>query len=150
MLTQEKRINIAEVDAGAHKAVIAMETYVNQSGLDTRLRELIKIRASQVNGCAYCLDMHVADARRQGESQARLDVLSAWREAPNLFSEKERALLALTEAVTLIPGGVSQEVWDDAAEHFDERELVHILMAISAINVWNRLAIATAQQPAAH
>jgi AhpD family alkylhydroperoxidase len=124
-----------------------MERYVRNSGLPKPLYELIKIRASQLNGCAYCLDMHNRDARAGGEDQRRLDVLSAWREAPELFSEAEKAALAFTEAVTLIgQAGVPDQVWEEARRHFDDAGTVHLLLAVSTINVWNRLAVTTHQQ----
>lgn len=146
MATEQQRLDLHAVDPNAQKAVLAMELYVRDSTLEPRLYELIKIRASQLNGCAFCLDMHNRDARRLGEDQRRLDVLSAWREAPELFTEPERAALALTEAVTRIgDGGVVDEVWRQAAAQFDEAGLVHLLMAIVTINVWNRLAVATHQ-----
>ena len=117
------------------------------SGLDPQLYELVKIRASQLNGCAFCLDMHNRNARAGGEDQWRLDVLSAWREAPALFTAPEQAALAFTEAVTRIGGaGFPDPVWDDVAAHFDEAGIVRLLMAIATINVWNRLAGATHQQ----
>lgn len=140
-----QRLDVGATDKGAYEAVLAMEGYVRGSGLDPLLYELVKIRASQLNGCAYCLDMHNRDARAKGEDQRRLDVLSAWREAPDLFSERERAALALTEQVTRIEGGVDDEVWRAVTEHFDEQGTVHLLMAIATINVWNRLAVATHQ-----
>jgi AhpD family alkylhydroperoxidase len=139
-------LDIEAVDPAAHRAVLAMEKYVRAGDLAPDLYELVKIRASQLNGCAYCLDMHTRDARAGGEDQRRLDVLSAWREAPTLFSDAERAALALTESVTCLgQAGVPDEVWDEAAEQFSERTLVVLLMAIAAINVWNRLAVATHQ-----
>ena len=141
------RLDIHSVDPKAHQAVLAMERYVSDSGLDPRLYELVKIRASQLNGCAFCLDMHARDARAAGEGQRRLDILSAWREAPELFSDKERAAFAFTEAVTRIgDDGVPDAVWDDVAAQFDETSIVHLLMAVATINVWNRLAVATHQQ----
>jgi AhpD family alkylhydroperoxidase len=146
MATGHQRLDIHGVDPHAQQAVLAMERYVRESGLDPRLYELVKIRASQLNGCAYCLDMHNRDARKQGEDQRRLDVLSAWREAPELFTDTERAALAFTEAVTRIAdNGVPDAVWDDVAEHFDEAGRVHLLMAVATINVWNRLAVSTHQ-----
>jgi AhpD family alkylhydroperoxidase len=142
-----QRLDIHAVDPQAHKAVYALERYVRESGLDPRLYELVKIRASQLNGCAFCLDMHTRDARKLGEAQRRLDVLSAWREAPELFTDAERAALAFTEAVTRIgDAGVPDQVWNDVAAQFDEPGTVHLLMAIAAINVWNRLAVATHQR----
>jgi AhpD family alkylhydroperoxidase len=140
------RIEVNSIDPKAYQAVLAMETYVRNSGLDHQLYELVKIRASQLNGCAFCLDMHHRDARKAGEDQRRLDVLSAWREAPDLYTPAEQAAFALTEAVTLIgEDGVPDQVWDDVAAQFDEAQIVHLLMAIATINVWNRLAVATHQ-----
>lgn len=142
----DQRLDIASVDSKAQQAVLAMEQYVRGSSLDTRLRELIKIRASQLNGCAFCLDMHNRDARALGEDQRRLDIVSAWHEAPDFFSERERAALALTESVTLIGQcGVSDTVWNEVVDRFGETERVELLMAITTINVWNRLAVATHQ-----
>jgi AhpD family alkylhydroperoxidase len=147
-----QRLSVSDVDPKAYEAVVGLERYVRTSGLDHQLYELIKIRASQLNGCAYCLDMHAHDAREGGEDQRRLDVLSAWREAPELFTDRERAALALTESVTRIgDGGVADEVWDGAHAVFDDAEMVHLLMAVSVINVWNRLAVSTHQQlPPSH
>lgn len=142
-----QRLSVHDVDPNAYEAVLGLERYVRTSGLDKPLYELIKIRASQVNGCAYCLDMHHRDARAGGEDQRRLDVLSAWREAPELFTERERAALAFTEAVTLIgQDGVPDDVWREATRHFDDAGIVRLLMAVATINVWNRLAVSTHQQ----
>jgi AhpD family alkylhydroperoxidase len=142
-----QRLSIPDVDAGAHQAVLGLERYLRSSGLDPMLSELVKIRASQINGCVYCLDMHHRAARGIGEDQRRLDVLSAWREAPTLFSEEERAALALVEAVTLIGvAGVSDAVWDGVTHCFDEPDVVRLLMLIATINVWNRLAVSTHQR----
>lgn len=141
-----QRLSVHDVDPKATQAVLGLERYVQESGLDERLYELVKIRASQLNGCAFCLDMHHRDARAAGENQRRLDVLSAWREAPDLFSPVERAALALTESVTLIAdGGVPDDVWAEVREHFDEAGTVQLLMAAAVINVWNRLAVSTHQ-----
>jgi AhpD family alkylhydroperoxidase len=141
-----QRLSVHDIDPKAYEAILAMERYVRTSGLDKPLYELIKIRASQLNGCAYCLDMHHRDARAGGEDQQRLDVLSAWREAPELFADHERAALAFTEAVTLIgDAGVPDEVWDTAHRYFDDGGMVHLLMAVSVINVWNRMAVSTHQ-----
>jgi AhpD family alkylhydroperoxidase len=122
-------------------AVGQLEAYIRHSGLEPGLLHLIKMRASQINGCAYCLDMHSKDARAAGESEQRLYVLSAWREAPS-YSERERAALAWTEAVTRISdGGVSDDLYAQAREQFSEKELVDLTLAVVAINGWNRLAI---------
>jgi AhpD family alkylhydroperoxidase len=146
-VAHEERLSVYEVDPKATEAVLALERYVQASGLEKQLHELVKIRASQLNGCAYCLDMHNRDARAGGEDQRRLDVLSAWREAPDLFSPAERAALAFTEAVTLIADdGVPEAVWTDVTRHFDHAGVVHLLMATAVINVWNRLAVSTHQR----
>lgn len=148
MATQQhhQRLSIHEVEPAAYEAVLGLERYVRSSSLPKPLYELVKIRASQLNGCAFCLDMHCRDARDGGEDQRRLDILSAWREAPDFFDEKERAALALTETVTLIgQDGVPDDVWDDAVKQVPHSELVPLLMAIATINVWNRLAVATHQ-----
>jgi AhpD family alkylhydroperoxidase len=141
-----QRLDLHAVDAEAQQAVYGLERYVRASGLDPALYELIKIRASQLNGCAFCLDMHNRDARAAGEDQRRLDVLSAWREAPELFTDAERSALAFTEAVTRIgEAGVPDPVWDELARHFDPPGIAHVLMAVVTINVWNRLAVSTHQ-----
>lgn len=145
-MEHHQRLSTHDVDPAAYRAVLGLETYVRGSRLSKPLYELIKIRASQLNSCAFCLDMHNRDARAGGEDQRRLDVLSAWREAPDLFSESEQAALALTEAVTLIgERGVPDDVWEDAYKHFGDKGMVHLLMAIAVINVWNRLAVSTHQ-----
>jgi len=139
-----RRLVTNEVDPASHHAVLALENYVRASGLPPRLLNLIKIRASQLNSCAFCLDMHTREAAEEGQSPRRLYVLAGWREAPDLFTTPERAALSLTEAVTVISrAGVPDNVWDDAAANFDEVELVKLLMAIATINVRNRLAVAT-------
>ncbi len=145
-MSSMQRLNIGEVDPAAHEAVLAMERYIHSGSLGENLINLIKIRASQLNGCAFCLDMHTREATAQGESLRRLAVLSAWSEAPDLYTEKERVAVELTEAVTLIAhAGVPDELWDKARASFEEPELVQLLMAISTINVWNRLAVSTHQ-----
>ena len=148
MTAQRHRLSIAEIDPAAHEAVLGLERYVIAGDLEPALLELVRIRASQINGCAFCLDMHNRDAREHGEAQRRLDVLAAWHEVPDLFTEREQAALALTEAITRIAdAGVPDNVWDQAGQHFSEQETVHLLMAIVTINVWNRLAVSTRQQP---
>ena len=141
-----QRLDAYAVDPKALHAILAMERYVRDSDLDPRLYELVKIRASQINGCAYCLDMHTRDARELGEDQRRLDILAAWREAPEFFTDAERAALALTEAVTSIgKAGVPVAVWQEVTAAFDDATVVQLLMAIATINVWNRFAVATHQ-----
>jgi AhpD family alkylhydroperoxidase len=118
-----------------------LESYVRRSGLEGSLLELVKLRASQLNGCAYCIDMHTKDARVRGESEQRLYALSAWQETP-FFSERERAALAWTEAVTRISDGhVPDQVFDQVRKHFTDKELVDLTLAVIAVNGWNRLAI---------
>lgn len=127
-----------------------LESYVKESGLEPSLIELVKIRASQINGCAYCLDMHTKDARAEGESEQRLYTLSAWRETP-FFSDRERAALAWTEALTLLPETAApDEVYELAREHFSEKELVDLTMAIVAINGWNRLTVGFRTEPGSY
>ena len=139
----EKRINVGKIDPSAIQAMLGLEKYLAQSGLDKKLYELIKTRASQINGCAHCLNMHTRDALKIGETAQRLFLLDAWRET-ELFTEKERAALALTEAMTLIANNqVPDEVYDEAAKHLSEKELVAVIMAVVAINGWNRIAITT-------
>ena len=137
----EQRLNYQKIGSGAFKAMLGMENYVRQSGLEHSLLELVKIRASQINGCAFCIDMHTKDARAAGETEQRLYGLSAWHETP-FYTERERAALELTEAVTLITnGGVSNELYQRVREHFTEEETVNLTAAIIAINGWNRLAL---------
>jgi AhpD family alkylhydroperoxidase len=124
------------------KSLIAISASVKASGLEPALIELVKIRASQINGCAFCLHMHTTDARAQGETEARLYLLNAWREAP-LYSDRERAALAWTEALTLITEGhVPDAAYDEARRNFSDPELAMLTSAIVAINAWNRIAIA--------
>ncbi|HEY7229483.1 MAG TPA: carboxymuconolactone decarboxylase family protein [Pseudolabrys sp.] len=137
-----QRIDVTKVSPAVYKAVAALQSYVDQSGLDEKLRELIKIRASQINGCAYCLAMHTRDARKQGETDERMHLLNAWREAP-IYTPKERAALEWAEATTLISEGhVPDEVFERVRKQFSEKELVDLTAAAVAINGWNRLAIA--------
>lgn len=138
-----QRMSIQDVDPNVYKAVLGLEKYVHSGNLDERLLALVKIRASQINHCAWCLDMHVAEARKAGIEQRQLDLVAAWREAPALFSAREQAALAFTEQVTLISqDGVSDDVWSEVSAVFDQKESLLLLMAIAAINVWNRMNVA--------
>lgn len=138
----EPRIDYRKVAPEAIQALWTVEQYARGSKIERPLLELVKLRASMMNGCAYCVDMHSKDARANGESEQRLYALSVWREAP-FFTPRERAALAWVEAVTEITTGhVPDDIYRLAREHFDERELVDLTMAIIAINSWNRLAIA--------
>jgi AhpD family alkylhydroperoxidase len=141
------RIDVAKISPDASQAMLGLEAYVNQSGLDASLLDLVKTRASQINGCAFCLNMHTRDARARGETEQRLYTLSAWRETP-FFTERERAALAWTEALTLVSETqVPDDVYEAARAQFSEAELVDLSMAIVAINGWNRLAIAFRKTP---
>ncbi len=141
------RVNFAKTAPKAFKALIGFDAAA-RAGLDPALVELVQIRASQLNRCAYCLHMHTSDARKAGESEERLHMVAVWHEATNFFSEKEQAALALTEAVTLISdGGVPDDVYARAAGRFDEEELAQLLALIFTINTWNRIAITTAKVP---
>jgi AhpD family alkylhydroperoxidase len=132
------------------RAMLALQREVEHSGLETPLQELVKIRASQINGCAYCIDMHTKDARARGESEQRIYALSAWRETP-FFSDRERAALGLTEAVTRVADTqVPDDVWEEAARQFTEPELVALTFALVAINGWNRLAISLRSVPGSY
>jgi AhpD family alkylhydroperoxidase len=138
----KSRSDYFRVSPKAAQALFNLQAYVNDSGLEASLLELVKMRASQVNGCAFCLDMHSKDARAAGETEQRLYLLDAWREAP-FYSERERAALAWTETVTLIgETHAPDDVYQSVREHFTEEELVHLTMAVVAINGWNRMLIA--------
>jgi len=127
----------------AAQALLKLQTYINDFGLDHQLLELVKLRTSQLNGCGYCIDMHTKDARDAGETEQRLYLTSAWREAAHLYSEKEQAALAWTEAVTLVADGhVPDDVYARARAQFSEAELVTLTLAISSTNAWNRLNVA--------
>lgn len=145
----EPRLNYARLAPEAARALYGLGTYLAASGLEHPLLELVKIRASQINGCAYCIDMHTKDARAAGETEQRIYALNAWRETP-FFSDRERAALAWAEAVTRIVGGVSDEVYEEARRHFEEKELVDLTWAVAAINAWNRVAISFRSVPGAY
>ena len=143
----QPRIDGAKVAPGAYHAMLGLETYIRQSGLEISLIHLIKLRASQINGCAYCIDMHWKDARALGETEQRLYGLDAWRESP-YYTDRERAALAWTEAVTRVAGGqVPDEVYEEVRPHFSEKELADLTLAIATINAWNRLAISLRAEP---
>jgi AhpD family alkylhydroperoxidase len=136
------RIDFTRVSPQSLRPLFALGAQIEASSLEQPLLELVKMRASQINGCAYCLDMHSKDARAEGETEQRLYLLGAWRET-SLYSERERAALAWTEAVTLVADGhVPDDVYDEASSHFSEDELVTLTLAVVAINGWNRLNIA--------
>jgi AhpD family alkylhydroperoxidase len=137
----ETRVDYAEAAPDALRAQLAVETYVRRTRLERPLIELVKLRASIMNGCAYCVDMHTKDARAAGETEQRLYAVPVWRETP-FFSTRERAALAWTEAVTALDGGIGDDLYAAARAEFGESELIDLTMAIIAINGWNRLSVA--------
>ncbi|SCG79367.1 carboxymuconolactone decarboxylase family protein [Micromonospora humi] len=140
------RIDMAAVAPEAYAAVLGLEKYI-RGNLDHTVLELVKVRASMLNGCAFCVDMHTREALGAGEDSRRLFAVAAWREAP-FFDERERAALALTDAVTRLgEHGVPDEVWDAAAKVWSEKELADLVVAIATINVWNRIVISSRTQP---
>ncbi|HVC90438.1 MAG TPA: carboxymuconolactone decarboxylase family protein [Acidobacteriaceae bacterium] len=146
----QPRLEYAKASPEVAKAMIQLESVVRRSGIDPRLLELIKIRASQINGCAYCIDMHTKDARAKGETEQRIYALNAWRETP-FFSDKERAALAWTEAITNIQTGHAPDaVYGELSRNFSEGEMVNLTLAITTINAWNRIAIAFRSVPGSY
>ncbi|PYE51224.1 carboxymuconolactone decarboxylase family protein [Paenibacillus barcinonensis] len=141
------RMNYRVVSPGAYKAMMAMEQYVSGQFEDKVLYELLKIRVSQINGCAFCLDMHAKDLMKLGDYSDHILLLSVWREVP-IFTDKQRVMLELAEAITLISElGISTELYTKAGEYFSENEIVDLIMAINSINNWNRIAITTGMYP---
>ena len=139
----EKRIRINELEPEAYKAMHGLEKYLNSTYLSKSLRELIKIRASQINGCAFCIDMHTKDAIENGETARRIFAVSVWWESP-LFDEKEKAALQMTDEITKISdNGLTAETYKRAKANFSDNEIAQIIMSISVINVWNRIAVST-------
>ncbi|MGA9885659.1 MAG: carboxymuconolactone decarboxylase family protein [Candidatus Acidiferrales bacterium] len=146
----EPRLDAYRIAPQAYPAVAALQKYVDSCGLEPLLLELVRLRASQINGCAYCLDMHTKDARAQGETEQRLYLISAWRESP-FYTERERAALEWTEAVTLVSEThVPDEVYDRVKQHFTPLELVNLTAAIAMINTWNRLSVAFRAVPGSY
>lgn len=143
----ETRINIEKTEPAAFKAMYALEGYLATIEVSKSHKELVKIRASQINGCAFCINMHTKDARKNGETEQRIYLLNAWKET-SLFSEEEKAILALTEEVTLIAnGGVSDATYQRVVALFGEQYVAQLLMLIVTINAWNRIAVTTQLQP---
>ena len=139
----KSRIEFHKVSPAAVNAMLALQNYVNGCGLEHSLLELVKLRASQINGCAYCIDMHTKDARAAGETEQRLYLLDAWHEAPHLYSERERAALEWTEAVTLVSAGhAPDDAYERTRAQFNDAELIGLTLAIAAVNSWNRMNIA--------
>lgn len=149
-MDMKQRLDYSKESDGALKGLLELEKYVHGSGLERTLYELVKTRASQINGCAYCIDMHTKDARKAGETEQRLYALSAWRETP-FYTPRERAALEWTEALTLISGNdVPDPLYEAVREHFTEKEIIALTMAIIAINGWNRLAISFRTPPGSY
>ncbi len=143
----QTRLDFFTTDKDAMKALMGVENQVAKGTLDILLKELVRLRASQINGCAFCLDMHVADARKAGESERRLATVAAWRETP-FFSERERAALEWTESLTLVSQNhVPDAVWEAVRPHFTDAELVELTLLITSINSWNRFSIAFRKMP---
>jgi AhpD family alkylhydroperoxidase len=143
----EQRFNYVKAAPGGYEAMIGLEQYLHDCGLEESLIHLVKLRASQVNGCAFCLDMHWKDLRAIGEEEKRLYSLDAWKECP-YYTDRERAALAWTEALTLVTNGhVPDSVYAEVRAHFDERELSNLTLVVTTINAWNRLSIAARTVP---
>ena len=146
----KERMDYQKAAAGGVKALLQMEHYLATCGLEQGLMDLVKLRASQINGCAYCIDMHSKDLRANGESEQRLYELDAWQETP-FYSERERAALLWTEAVTRVADThVPDSVYEQVRQQFDEAELVNLTFVISTINVWNRILISSRREPGAY
>jgi len=148
------RMNYQAAAPDVMTAMIGLETYLarqsrREDGVDKPLMELVKIRVSQINQCAYCLDMHTKDARALGETEQRIYALSAWRETP-FFTDRERAALAWAEANTLSPQGVSQQLFEEVREYFSEAQLANLTLAIATINAWNRFGVSFAPVPGSY
>ncbi|WP_245204209.1 carboxymuconolactone decarboxylase family protein [Kitasatospora sp. RG8] len=140
-----QRMNFSVTAPKVFRAVLALDAAARE-GLDPVLVELVQIRASQINRCAYCIDYHTTDARKAGETEDRIHQLSAWEES-SLYTAEERAALALTEAVTMLPQGVPDAVYAQAAEHFEEKELAQLIALIFTVNTWNRMNVSTRKTP---
>jgi len=137
------RLNIEKIEPNGYVAMSALEGYVRKSSLKQTYKDLIKIRTSQINGCAYCIEMHTSDARKHGETESRIYALNAWKESP-LFTNEERALLQLTEEATNIADkGVTDETYGTLQQHFDDQSIAQAIMQVVVANAWNRIAIST-------
>jgi len=144
----KKRLDFNLVSPSAYDAMDALDKYIDASTIDPLHRELLKIRASQINGCGYCVDMHSKDARKAGATEQKVYLVSAWREAGEIFSEEERLLFKMTEEITLIhKDGMSDETYNKAIELFGEKRTAEIIIAISTINAWNRIGVSVNMHP---
>lgn len=143
----QTRIQIDKAEPAGYKAVLGLEKFIESTLISRTNKDLIKIRASQINGCAFCINMHTLEARKTGETEQRIYALNAWRDTP-FFTDEERAILALTEEVTLIGNHIKDETYANAAKFFEPAQLAQIILAIITINVWNRIGITTQLVPA--
>jgi AhpD family alkylhydroperoxidase len=141
-----KRLNVKQVNPSAYKAILAFDAWSESTPISTIHRDLIKIRASQINGCSYCVDMHTLEAREHGESERRIYALTSWKETP-FFTKEEQAVLALTEEATLIHNRVSDNTYNNAVSLLGEKYVADVLMAVIVINAWNRIGVATNLAP---
>ncbi len=140
----QQRFNIKTVAPNALKAMVGLETYLSQNSLSKTTKELIKIRASQINGCAFCINIHTQDAIKSGETNQRIFLLTAWREAGDIFTEEEKTVLAITEEITLIHQiGLSDNTYTNALQFFNEAQIADIITAVITINMWNRVVLST-------
>lgn len=143
-----KRFNMGKVQPAAYTAMDALDTYLSTTSIAPGLQDLIKLRASQINGCAYCVDMHSHDAFKNGESQQRINLVSAWREAGRIFTEEERVIFRVTEEITLIhQAGLTDATYDDALRFLGEEKLAQIIMIIVTINAWTRIGVGLHMAP---
>ncbi|MEO7045383.1 MAG: carboxymuconolactone decarboxylase family protein [Ferruginibacter sp.] len=142
------RFLMGKVQPDAYKALTELNKYVQNTSIDKLQREMIKIRSSQINGCAYCVNSHTRDARKLGETEQRIYLISVWREAPNIFTEEEQLILAITEEITLIhQHGLSDDLYDKAIKLFGEEKTAQIIMTIITINAWNRIGVGLQMHP---
>lgn len=141
------RMDYRNANPEAIKAMLGLEQFIRDCGLNRKLYEWIKLRASQINGCSYCIDSHAKDLQKMGESVEKIALLTVWREVPH-FSEEERAVLELTECATKLPqGGIPRAVYDRVRAHFSEKQFIDLIMAINTINAWNRIGVSTGLYP---
>ena len=139
----QQRLSIKDLEPNAYKGLLELEKYLAMSGLPVLTKELIKIRASQINGCAYCIELHTTAARKAGETEQRIYALSAWHESP-LFTEEEKVLFAITDEITLISKrGLTDKTFEEAKKYFDDNTIAQIIMQVITINAWNRVAVST-------
>ncbi|MEO8855109.1 MAG: carboxymuconolactone decarboxylase family protein [Ginsengibacter sp.] len=142
------RFLMGKVQPDAYKALLELDKYVARTGIDKLQREMIKIRASQINGCAYCVNSHTRNARKLGETEQRIYLMSVWKESPNIFNEEDQCLLAMTEEITLIhQHGLSEDLYNKAIALFGEEKTAQIIMAIITINAWNRIGVSLNMHP---